>query len=58
MLYRKLHFRRHIDYLHFQALKLLGLIRLITYNFSSLDSLKVLYITLILTRLSSGITLL
>jgi hypothetical protein len=33
MLYSKLHFHRHIDYLHSQALKLLGLIRLITNHF-------------------------
>jgi hypothetical protein len=46
MLDRKLHFHRHVDYLHSQALKLLRLIRSITYNFSSLYSLKVLYITL------------
>jgi hypothetical protein len=51
MLDSKLHFHRHVDYLHSQALKLLGLIRFITYNFSSLDSLSS-------TCLSSGITLL
>jgi hypothetical protein len=42
MLDSKLHFR-HIDNLYSRALKLLGLIRFITYNFSSLDCLKVLY---------------
>jgi hypothetical protein len=31
---------------------LLGLIRFIAYNFSSLDSLKVLYITLIRSKLA------
>jgi hypothetical protein len=41
MLGSKLHFHRHVDNLNSQALKLLGLIRFITYNFSSLDSLKV-----------------
>jgi hypothetical protein len=51
MLDSKLHFHRHVDYLHSQALKLLALIRFITNNFSSLDSLKVLYITLILSKL-------
>jgi hypothetical protein len=53
MLYSKGHFHRHVDYLHSQALKLLGLIRFITYNFSSLNTLKVLYtsITLILSKL-------
>jgi hypothetical protein len=47
----KLYFHRRADCLHSQTLKLLGLIRFITYNFSSLDSLKVLYITLILSKL-------
>jgi hypothetical protein len=51
MLDSKLHFHRHVDYLRSQALKLLGLIRVITYNFSSLGSLKVLYITLIRSKL-------
>jgi hypothetical protein len=32
---RKLHFHRHVDCLHSQALKLLGLIRFITCNFFS-----------------------
>jgi hypothetical protein len=51
MLNSKLHFHPHVDYLHSQALKLLGLICLITYNLSSPDSLKVLYITLIRSKL-------
>jgi hypothetical protein len=51
MLDRKLHFHRHVDYLHSQALQLLRLIRFITYNFSSLYSLKVIYITLIRQKL-------
>jgi hypothetical protein len=54
MLDSKLHFHCHVDYLHSQALKLLGLIRFITYNFSSLDSLKL--VQSLSTRLSSGIT--
>jgi hypothetical protein len=36
----KLHFHRHVGYLHSQALKLLELISFITYNFTSLDSLN------------------
>jgi hypothetical protein len=40
MLHIKLHFHRHVDCLHSQAPKLLGLIRFITYNFSPLDNLK------------------
>jgi hypothetical protein len=44
MLDDKLHFRRHVDCLYSQSLEMLGLIRFITNNFSSLDILKVLYI--------------
>jgi hypothetical protein len=51
MLDSKLHLHRHVDYLHPQTLKLLGLIRFIKHNFSSLDSIKVLYITLIRSKL-------
>jgi hypothetical protein len=51
MLDSKLHFHRHADYLHPQTLKLLKVIRFITYDFSSLYSLKVLCITLIRSKL-------
>jgi hypothetical protein len=51
MLESKLHFHRRVECLHSQALKLLGPIYFIAYNFSSLDSLKVLYITLIRSKL-------
>jgi hypothetical protein len=47
----KLHFHRHIDNLYSRALKVLGLIRFITYNFSSLDFLKVLYTALVRSTL-------
>jgi hypothetical protein len=47
----KLHFHHHVVYVHSQALKLLGLIHFITYNFSFLDSQEVLYITLICSKL-------
>jgi hypothetical protein len=50
MLDSKLHFHRHVNYLHSPVLKLLGLIRFITYNLCSLDSRK-LYITLISSKL-------
>jgi hypothetical protein len=50
MLDRKLHFHRHVGYFHSQALKLLRLIRFITYNFTSLGSLEVLHITLICSK--------
>jgi hypothetical protein len=51
MLDSKLYFHRHIDNLYSRALKLLGLICFITYNFSSLDCLKVLYTTLVCSNL-------
>jgi hypothetical protein len=35
----KLYFHSHVDFVYSQALRTLGLIRFITYNFSSLDSL-------------------
>jgi hypothetical protein len=47
----KLHFRRHVDYLHSEAQTLLGVIRFFTYNLSSLDSIKVSCITLIHSKL-------
>jgi hypothetical protein len=50
MLESKLYFHRRVDYLYSQELKLLGLVRFIVYNFSSLDSLKVWYITLIRSK--------
>jgi hypothetical protein len=51
MLDSKLHFHRHIDNLYPQALKLLGLIRFITYNFSSLNCLEVFYTALVPSNL-------
>jgi hypothetical protein len=53
----KLNFHRRVDNSQSQALKLLGLIRFIAYDFSCLDSLKVFFQSLS-TRLSSGVTLL
>jgi hypothetical protein len=47
MLDSKLYFHCHVDFVHSQTLRTSGLIRLITYNFSSLESLVVLYISLI-----------
>jgi hypothetical protein len=52
MLDSKLHFHRHIDYLYSRALNLLGPIRFITYNFSSLDCIKVLYTPLVRSNLA------
>jgi hypothetical protein len=51
MLDSKLHFHRYIDNLYSRALKLLGLIRFITYNLSSLNCLKVLYTALVRSNL-------
>jgi hypothetical protein len=52
MLDSKLYFHRHVDFVHSQAqaqaLRTLGLIRYVTYNFSSLDYLVVLYNSLIM----------
>jgi hypothetical protein len=39
----KLHFHRHVDFLYSHALKLLGLIRTITFSFPTVDSLLMLY---------------
>jgi hypothetical protein len=47
MLDSKLHLHRHVDFVHSQALRTLELIRFIIYNFSSFDSLIVLYNPLI-----------
>jgi hypothetical protein len=47
MLDNKLRFHRYVDYICSHALKLLRPTHLITYNFSSLESLKVLYVLLL-----------
>jgi hypothetical protein len=47
MLDSKLYFYRHVDFVHSQALRTLGLIRYVTYNFSNLDCIVVLYNSLI-----------
>jgi hypothetical protein len=51
MLDSNLHFHRHVDFVHSQALRTLGLIYYVTYNFSSLDCLVVLYNSLIGSKL-------
>jgi hypothetical protein len=43
----KLHFHAHVDYIFSQSVRMLGLVRIITHSFSTLDSLLVLYFTLI-----------
>jgi hypothetical protein len=47
----KLYFHKHVDFLFSEYINLLGLIRSITLRFSSLDSLYVLYFTLIRSKL-------
>jgi hypothetical protein len=47
----KLHFHCHVDFECSQALRTLGLIRFITNNLSSLESLVILYIALIRSKL-------
>ena len=47
----KLYFHQHVDCLFSSALKLLGLIRTITFPFSSIDSLMTLYSTLVRSKL-------
>jgi hypothetical protein len=51
MIDSKFYFHCHVDFVYSQALRTLGLIRFITYNFSSLDSLVVLCIALIVSKL-------
>ncbi|PNF27925.1 hypothetical protein B7P43_G03400 [Cryptotermes secundus] len=47
----KLHFHTHINYIFSECIKLLGLIRSITYRFSSMESLYILYFTLVRSKL-------
>ncbi|PNF24361.1 hypothetical protein B7P43_G11030 [Cryptotermes secundus] len=47
----KLYFHQHVNYLFLHALKLLGLIRNITFSFSTLDSLMTLYSALVRSKL-------
>jgi hypothetical protein len=47
----KLYFHQHVDYLFSDTITLLGLIRSITFSFSSLDSLMILYSSLVRSKL-------
>jgi hypothetical protein len=47
----KLYFHNHVDFLFSKCIKLLGLIRSITFSFTSLDCLFVLYTALVRPRL-------
>jgi hypothetical protein len=47
----QMNFHNHADYVFSECIKLLGLIRSITYSFPSLECLYVLYFTLVRSRL-------
>jgi hypothetical protein len=47
----KLHFHGHVNYLFSHFIKLLGLVRNITFNFSSLECMLILYIALVRSKL-------
>jgi hypothetical protein len=47
----KLHFHDHINYIFSQCIRLLGLVRNITFNFSSLECMLTLYIALVRCKL-------
>jgi hypothetical protein len=49
----KLHFHNNVDYVFSECIKMLGLIRSITYRFSSLECLYVIYFTLVRPRLEN-----
>jgi hypothetical protein len=55
-LYSKLHFHAHVDYIFSQSIKMLGLIRTVTYSFSTLHSLLILYLTLVAPKLEYAST--
>jgi hypothetical protein len=48
---RKLHFHRHVDFIVSHALKLLGLLLTLTFSFSTIDSLLILYFALVISKL-------
>jgi hypothetical protein len=52
MINSKLHFNLHIDYIYPDALKLVGLTHFITYNFSSVNTLKLSHCALIRAQLA------
>jgi hypothetical protein len=47
----QLHFHAHVDYIFSQSVRMMGLIRTITYFFSTLDNLFILYVTLVRPKL-------
>jgi hypothetical protein len=47
VLYSELLFHHHVEYIFSKSLKTLGLTRMLTYSFSTIDSLWFLYVTLV-----------
>ncbi|KDR18918.1 hypothetical protein L798_06656 [Zootermopsis nevadensis] len=47
----KLQFHNHVDHIFSHCIKLLGLVRTLTFSFSSLDCLYMLYVTLVRSKL-------
>jgi hypothetical protein len=47
----KLYFHSHVDYIFSQSIKLFGLVRNITFSFSTLDSLLISYFSLVRPKL-------
>jgi hypothetical protein len=52
----KLHFHAHVNYISSQSVRTLGLIQTITYSFSTLDSLLILYLTTVRPKLEYAST--
>jgi hypothetical protein len=46
-LHSKLHFHAYLDYFVFQSVRMLGLVRTVTYSFSTLESSLMLYLALV-----------
>jgi hypothetical protein len=51
-----LHFHVHVDYVFSQSIRTLGLIRTVTYSFSTLDRLLILYLTPVRPKLEYAST--
>jgi hypothetical protein len=47
----KLRFHNHVDYIFSQCIKMLGLVHTLTFSFSSMDCLYMLYFTLVRSKL-------
>jgi hypothetical protein len=56
LLNSELLFHHHVDYIFFQSLKMLGLIRSSTYSFSTIDSLLLFYCIFLRSKLEYALT--